>query len=840
MFRLILLFLALTSVQTLAQEAPPIFKDVSLMAQISASHRATWDPESLKEGYLAVGQAWADYDQDGWLDLYVTGNQDRNWLFRNNGDGSFNVSDWADQVALEDTLSGGAIWADYDNDGWPDLYVLNYGANSLFHNEAGKGFRDVTNDAGLGDTGKGSSATWGDFNGDGFLDLYVVNWSCLPECQPESLEPNQDVLYQNLGNGRFADVSHFLNHDKLLGAGFAASFFDYDNDNDVDLYVVNDKMTNPIGNVLWRNDGEGCAGWCFSDASKEARLDNKMHAMGLAINDYNNDSRPDLYISNMLSPMALEQNLGRGHFEDISQAAGLMVTDRHREAVGWGVAFFDYDNDGWSDLYISTTATPSRAPGMYGGSMPDMEDFHRPYPDLLYRNMGDSSFKLQAAEAIENNERASMGFAYADYNNDGRMDFVQGNWNEAYALYENVLETSNNWLSLRLDGGGSINRDAAGSKVFVTDSSGMEQVKELILGSSLGSGHDTRLHFGLGSADLRSVKVVWSNGFEQTFTDLPQNQIVDLSYNNPDDNAPPAYISPLALTGSIQRTHDPTMMAEDGTYYVFGTGPGAPIRCSKDMLEWKLCSAVFFGLPTWIKEAVPAVGDLWAPDISLYKGKYQVYYSASSFGDNQSAIGLATNVTLDPNSPDYAWKDEGLVIASSRSDDWNAIDPNFALDASGQPWLVFGSYWSGIKMIKLDPETGKQAPDDQELYAIASRSRPTAIEAPYIIYRAPYYYLFVSFDSCCQGVDSTYNIRVGRSESITGPYIDQDGKAMLKGGGSLLKSSGERYKGPGHNAVFTENGQDYLVYHAYDAEDNGTSKLRIERLEWQDGWPYLP
>jgi arabinan endo-1,5-alpha-L-arabinosidase len=233
------------------------------------------------------------------------------------------------------------------------------------------------------------------------------------------------------------------------------------------------------------------------------------------------------------------------------------------------------------------------------------------------------------------------------------------------------------------------------------------------------------------------------------------------------------------------------------------------------------------------------VGDLWAPDISFYNGKYQVYYSASSFGDNQSAIGLATNTTLAIDSPDYKWQDEGLVIKSERGFNWNAIDPNFVLDKDGEPWLVFGSFWSGIKMIKLDAATGLRSSEDVALHSIAGRTAPGAVEAPFIIYREPYYYLFVSFDQCCKGVDSTYNIRAGRSETITGPYEDKEELPMLYGGGTLLRESSERWKGPGHSAIFTKDGRDFLVYHAYDAENVGIPKLRMEPITWQDGWPVL-
>ena len=295
----------------------------------------------------------------------------------------------------------------------------------------------------------------------------------------------------------------------------------------------------------------------------------------------------------------------------------------------------------------------------------------------------------------------------------------------------------------------------------------------------------------------------------------------------------------LPVEGSINRVHDPVIIEENGAYYLFGTGPGVSIRCSEDLLNWKLCSAVFFGLPKWIKEEVPAVVDLWAPDISFFNGKYQLYYSASSFGDNRSVIGLATNRTLDLNSPDYGWMDEGLIIKSENSDNWNAIDPNFVVDADGQTWLSFGSFWSGIKMIKLDNNTSKASVEDPTLYSLARRSTSTAVEAPFILYREGYYYLFVSFDQCCQGVASTYNIRVGRSETITGPYLDKDGQPMLAGGGTLIKKGGERFKGTGHNAIFQEDGQDYLVYHAYDSEDHGTSKLRLEPLSWLDNWPIV-
>lgn len=202
-------------------------------------------------------------------------------------------------------------------------------------------------------------------------------------------------------------------------------------------------------------------------------------------------------------------------------------------------------------------------------------------------------------------------------------------------------------------------------------------------------------------------------------------------------------------------------------------------------------------------------------------------------------IGLATNVTLDPTSPDYAWVDEGMVIRSRSSNNWNAIDPNLTFDEEGVPWLSMGSFWSGIKLHRLDSETGKLASEDAKLYAIASRGGGP-IEAPAIVYRDGYYYLFVSFDLCCRGVNSTYKIMVGRATTITGPYSDRSGKRMDEGGGDLVLAGDDRYRGPGGESVYLD-GQTYrLVHHVYDMAKNGMPQLRIQDLTWtSDGWPAL-
>jgi arabinan endo-1,5-alpha-L-arabinosidase len=295
----------------------------------------------------------------------------------------------------------------------------------------------------------------------------------------------------------------------------------------------------------------------------------------------------------------------------------------------------------------------------------------------------------------------------------------------------------------------------------------------------------------------------------------------------------------LDLTGAIQQIHDPVAIKADDAYYVFCTGNGIPIRKSTDLIDWSIPfpPSIFGNVPAWAKELIPGATNIWAPDISFYNGKYQIYYSVSTFGSNRSVIGLVTNTTLDSKADGYKWEDQGLVIESPGGGNYNCIDANFIVDADGVPWLVFGSHWSGIKMRRLDPETRKLSTEDGTLYSLASRAiHPRAIEAPFIIYRAPYYYLFVSFDQCCNGANSTYRVMVGRSESITGRYLDRDGIDMMHDGGTQITFPDETWKGPGHNGILQDGDTTYIVHHAYDV-NTGAPWLRIAPLVWDDeGW----
>lgn len=321
----------------------------------------------------------------------------------------------------------------------------------------------------------------------------------------------------------------------------------------------------------------------------------------------------------------------------------------------------------------------------------------------------------------------------------------------------------------------------------------------------------------------------------------------------------------LGIQGTMQgRTnpgvHDPVMMKQDSTYYLFSTGWGIRVLSSTDMVDWKREKPIFEEVPQWAMDAIPTFkGHIWAPDISYFNGEYHLYYSVSAFGKNTSCIGLATNKTLNPNDPDFKWVDHGKIIQSfPNKTNWNAIDPNIILDKKGNPYMSFGSFWNGLMLVKLNKDGKSIKGKTEDFQLIASRkidpndpnppsvdNNPVdaggnAIEAPFIFKKDDYYYLFASIDYCCKGVNSSYKMIVGRAKTIDGPFIDKDGHDMKTGGGSILLQGNENWHGVGHNAAIHDNGKDFLLFHGYSATEEGRPKLLIREINWdQDMWPNI-
>ena len=504
-----------------------LFMDVSQQTAVTFEHHAPFDDPAI----WGTGAAFADYDRDGHLDLYVTNRMGPNVLYHNNGDGTFiDVATQAGVDAPNDD-SAGVTFADYDNDGWRDLYLLNFGPNRLFRNNGDATFTNVTMKAGVDDPGRGTSAAWGDYDGDGFLDLYVANHvgcrdytdkrGCFNDRYPEV---NRDRLYHNNGDGTFTDVTALLGPTDTLGAGFAVCFCDYNDDGRPDIYLVNDKKfatgdldivpedklaelsIMPHHNLLWRNDGpDGSGGWKFTEVSEMVGADISAFGMGLAVGDYDNDGRSDLYISD-IGPATLLQNRGDGAFENMTSQAGAAHGLGGEKAMSWGTVFFDYDNDGWLDLYLGAMGLQDET-------------------TVLFHNNGDGTFTDASAVSGATGGRGARTVAVADFDGDGSLDLFVINYGLPAALYRNLLDThQSHWLAFELVGTQS-NRDAIGAKVYLTTADGLRQMREVRSGDSLGAGSDIALHFGLGQNDRASrIEITWPSGLRQTLTDVLADQ----------------------------------------------------------------------------------------------------------------------------------------------------------------------------------------------------------------------------------------------------------------------------------------------------------------------------
>ena len=297
---------------------------------------------------------------------------------------------------------------------------------------------------------------------------------------------------------------------------------------------------------------------------------------------------------------------------------------------------------------------------------------------------------------------------------------------------------------------------------------------------------------------------------------------------------PTSYPTPAPVTGSTG-AHDPTMVKRPGGGYLLAvTGPGITLKTSPDRVAFAGAGRVWPSGAPWTTPYTGGNPNLWAPDLSYHNGLFYLYYSASTFGSQNSAIFLATS----PTGASGSWTHHGLVISSSSGNDYNAIDPNLVIDTQGEWWLTFGSFWTGIKMIRLDNATGLRSASDTAVRSLAARPGNTAIEAPFIFRHGDFYYLFVSFDLCCRGASSTYRIMAGRSTSPLGPYTDRNGTPLTSGGGTQVLARHDSVIGPGHPAVLSDTDGTVLVYHYYTS--TGAARLGINLLGFDSaGWPFV-
>ncbi len=493
-------------------QAQDRFDDVAASAGVSMTHDGM-AVDSIDT--FGSGAAWLDIDNDGDLDLYVTMRQSANYLFENQGDGTFTEVGalWGAQDAGHD--GSGVAAADFNNDGWVDLYLANADEDVLLKNDRGLGFVDVTATAfpGISYDARGQSASWGDYDGDGFLDLYVSNHKHLSGLSAD----HQDRVFHNNGDETFTEVSDLFGLSELDGYGFLGKWTDYDDDGDPDLFLVNDCIQgqdpDALTNRMFRNDG-GIDGldWRFTEVSVEVGIDQCENGMGLTTADYNRDGWFDYFMSNNYEPL-LYKNLG-GAFEDAATEAGVDERDvpgtsNHRQT--WGVNFVDFNLDGWADLFVAA-----------GSLHPPVEENEQ--PNILYTNNGDGTFTdISDVSGLADVNRGRTSI-HADYDQDGDADLFLVNYGGNAMLYRNNNANGNHWLIVDLEGTVS-NRNGIGAKVTVTTPDSVVQINELGSGSSLGGGDDLAVYFGLeANLAVDELQVRWPSGIVQTLTGVTVDQ----------------------------------------------------------------------------------------------------------------------------------------------------------------------------------------------------------------------------------------------------------------------------------------------------------------------------
>jgi enediyne biosynthesis protein E4 len=519
--------------------APVVFTDITKESGLEKFHHRSGTPEkSTIIEAPGSGVALIDYDNDGWLDIYLLNGSTvaafkgkepapRAMLFHNNHDGTF--TDVTEKAGVANERWGfGVAVADYDNDGWPDIYVANYGKNRLYHNNHDGTFTDVAGKAQVTLGGWSTGPTWGDYDHDGLLDLFVPGYQKfdvdhpviagkggLPAgacqfrganifCGPLGLIGESDHLFHNNGDGTFTDVSVAAGVADQKGRyGFASLFIDLDDDGWIDLVVANDS----VPNYFYRNQHDGT----FADISYISGVavnqdGRAQSSMGIGAGDYDRDGKVDLFITTFSDDYkTLYHNDGEGNFTDVTVKAG--VGSATIPFLSWGTGFLDFDNDGLLDiLIVNGHVYPVADKSDWGTTWAQ-----RP---LLFRNLDGKKF--QEVPAATGSGLAAVvtgrGAAFGDLFNDGHVDVVINNIDATPTLLRNVVKNTNHWLTLKLTGGPKSPWDAIGAKVFVT-TGGIRQRADVCSGGSYGSSWDRRLHFGLGTAEkVDKVEIRWPDG----------------------------------------------------------------------------------------------------------------------------------------------------------------------------------------------------------------------------------------------------------------------------------------------------------------------------------------
>jgi hypothetical protein len=502
---------------------------------------------------MTGGIAVFDYDNDGLLDIFFTNGAElpsleksnptfSNRLFHNNGDGTF--TDVTERAGLAGIgYSMGVAAGDYDNDGFVDLYVTGVNHNQLFHNNGDGTFTDVTSKAGVSGVipgiGKAWAVTagWFDYNNDGLLDLFVVNYlnydlktaaTCsthkvVTYCSPDDFQGLPNILYRNNGDGTFTDVSASSHVGQYVGKGMGVAFADYDGDGFTDIFVSNDTFPN----LLLHNNGDGT----FTDQAMTAgvaynEMGKTVAGMGTDFRDLNNDGKPDIFHTAMFGDsFPLYKNIGDGQFDDITSASGLTASTSR--ITGWGTGAYDFDNDGLKDLFTANSAILDNS----------MEVEHRPFPlpNSLFRNSGNFTFADVSATAGKGftTPAPHRGAAFGDFNNDGKIDIVVTVLNGPPELLMNHTDNHNHWIILKLIGVRD-NRDGIGTRVKITTVHG-SQYNEATTAVGYNSSSDKRVHFGLGDAAIvDKIELAWPTGVKQTITNVKADQVLTIKESSGD------------------------------------------------------------------------------------------------------------------------------------------------------------------------------------------------------------------------------------------------------------------------------------------------------------------